>query len=150
MNTKKLLLKTMGFIFTLFFALGFTSCSNPAGDDTVVSSGYNDIPVTSFAGTTWTDDLIPESTIRFVNTTQLELEGRYWEATKPGTLAGPHLYEVSNNLSPNEVEPAIWIIIDSNNRTALEVHYYKAAGSKHQRLVVWRPNLLQPREFYLH
>jgi hypothetical protein len=123
---------------------------NTGGDDGGLS--YNDTPVTSFAGTRWSDDLLPESTITFESANNLTLEGRYWQQTQPGTLAGPHAYETAGDLTGDAVEPAVWILFDATNRIGLEVFYYKADPDtgKHQRLVVWRPSLLQPREFYLH
>jgi hypothetical protein len=151
MKTKILFLKPL-LVFMLAVVCILTACDNGSTGNEDGALSYNDTPVTSFAGTRWSDDLLPESTITFDTAASLTLEGRYWQQTQPGNLAGPHTYEVANNLNGDSVEPAIWILFDSANRTGLEVLYYKADPDtgKHQRLVVWRPSLLQPREFYLH
>jgi hypothetical protein len=150
MKTNLLFLKPLP-VLMLAAVCVFAACDN-GSTDSVGGLSYNDTPVTSFNGTRWSDDLLPESTITFDSATSLTLEGRYWQQTQPGTLAGPHAYEFADDLSGDAVEPAVWILIDSANRTGLEVLYYKADPDtgKHQRLVVWRPSLLQPREFYLH
>jgi hypothetical protein len=150
MKTNMLFLKPL-LVLMLAAACVLAACNNGTTDNGGELS-YNDTPVTSFTGTRWSDDLLPESTITFDSAASLTLEGRYWQQTQPGTLAGPHAYEVANDLSGDSVEPAVWIITDSVNRIGLEVFYYKADPDtgKHQRLVVWRPSLLQPREFYLH
>jgi hypothetical protein len=139
-------------VLILAAACVLAACDNGSTSGDSGGLSYNDTPVTSFAGTRWSDDLLPESTITFDTAASLTLEGRYWQQTQPGTLAGPHPYEAANDLAGDTVEPAIWILIDSTNRVGLEVLYYKADPDtgKHQRLVVWRPSLLQPREFYLH
>ncbi|MDR2094351.1 MAG: hypothetical protein LBP76_02395 [Treponema sp.] len=150
MKTKTAFLKPLPVLILAAICV-LAACDNGSTGDGG-ELGYNDTPVTSFAGTRWSDDLLPESTITFDTAASLTLEGRYWQQTQPGTLAGPHSYEAADDLGAAAVEPAIWILVDSGNRVGLEVLYYKADPDtgKHQRLVVWRPGLLQPREFYLH
>jgi hypothetical protein len=128
-------------------------------DDGGGAASYNDTPVTSFTGTRWTDDLIPESTITFNSATGVTLEGSYWNkklevngAQQQINLSGTKTYETANDLSAAAVEPAVYILMNAGKRTGIELYYYKADSGtgKHQRLVVYATGILQPREFYLH
>jgi hypothetical protein len=118
---------------------------------------YNDTAVTSFIGTYWTDNLVPESRIEFTTASQVELIGRYWkkrigiQGMAEVDMSGVRTYEVANDLSSPAVEPAVFVLMDAVKRTGIELYLYKADTNtgKHQRLVVYRDGILQPREFYL-
>jgi hypothetical protein len=157
MTSKKLFLLTLCFIAAGI--LIFTSCENPSGSDGGGGGGggggWNDTPISSFAGTVWSDAINPESLIEFTSATQVTLTGRYWTQIKPRGVEGIHPYEVIGNytdpLSGQTVAYNIWILIDADKRTGFEFYYYPAAGTQHQRLIVWyNGHLAQPRPFYLY
>jgi hypothetical protein len=159
MKRQRLFLKLAGLALVGVLAAVFTACPTEAETKgTAAGLGYNDTPLTAFTGTRWTDDLIPESTIEFTSTTSVTLDGRYWDkkleingAQATITLSGTRGYEVANDLSAAAVEPAVYILWDTN-RKGIELYYYKSdtTTGKHQRLVVYLNSILQPREFYLH
>ena len=161
MKTKILFLKPLlMLVLTVVFMTATIACSLDddggglgGGDDL-----FDDTPVTSFLGTRWTDNLLPESFIDFDTSTSLTLTGRYW--SRAGSeIPGPHYYEVANNLAAaaadpgiEGVEPAVWIFTDTVNRKGFEFYLYKAKPEKEkrQRIVVYfTGHIAQPREFYL-
>jgi hypothetical protein len=160
---KARILKTMlGAGFAALIIAAFAACPNPEDsrpNAQTPPSDYNDTPVTSFAGTKWSDFLIPESTIEFLNGTNVQMEGRYWKkytevngAQKEVDLSGVKAYDAVAALNAAKVEPAVYVYMDAAKHTGYEFYYYQAdpATGKHQRLVVWINNgILQPREFYL-
>jgi hypothetical protein len=103
-----------------------------------------------FSGTKWTDGLLPESTLDFTSVSSVTLEGRYWSQHNGPNKIGDtvHPYEVANDLTGAVVEPAIWVILNTGNRTGFELYYYQAAHGKNRHLVAY-VNGLQPREFYM-
>jgi hypothetical protein len=159
MTTQKRLLRESVFLLAGMLALVFVSCSDPtsSGSGGGWTGEYNDTPITSFVGTTWSDGLIPESTIEFINANQVVLTGRYWEAVSGQNMGvhGTHLYEVSELFPDDKVEPGVIVIMDTSKRTGFEFWYYRAmtganSAEKHQRLVIYlTQHLLQPREFFL-
>jgi hypothetical protein len=150
MNVNKSVLKLAGFV--LLALLVFGSCDNPASSTPSGGSGdYNDNPVASFAYTVWTDRINPLSTIEFTTSSQVTLNGRYWAQPvvhNQPSLEGTYTFEQRDSLSGNAVEPAVIIFTNAEKQIGMELYYYKAAGTKHQRLVVYCTGF-QPREFYL-
>jgi hypothetical protein len=161
MKTKNRLLKRSVFLLAVILVLAFASCDNPSSSGDGGGGGwigeYNDTPIASFTGTTWSDGLIPESTIEFISSTQVRLTGRYWEAVNGQNMGvgGTHPYEVSGLFPDDKVEPGVIVIMDTLKRTGFEFYYYRAMTGangieKHQRMVAWfTQHLLQPREFFL-
>jgi hypothetical protein len=161
MKTKMLFVKPLlMFLLAVVFMTVAIACSDDGGGGG--NSGgdnlFDDTPVTSFLGTRWTDNLLPESFIDFDTATSLTLTGRYWSRAGK-EIPGPHYYEVAGNLAAaaadpdiEGVEPAVWIFTDLADRKGFEFYLYKAKPEtgKRQRIVVYfTGHIAQPREFYL-